>query len=258
MTPAELCGEFGVSQGELWKVMREMRFNITRMAALLNSTQERQLRQYWENQAKLKARPIKRTTPLPRRAMPPARPVAVAARSETEMFFKTCTCCDRRWALNAIEDRPEPLCPECKSHFPKQGESPERRLDRAESHAVLCRKDRDNAYQRVQEMSRERDQAYESRAKWRNALVEVVLDHDEGPGGVCWCGDKYPCRTWKALFEANRGIHTQVEKWASWSDQRLEDYLYGDEHRRTSKWVIEEDLPPTSEAADLRSPGDVA
>jgi hypothetical protein len=89
--------------------------------------------------------------------------------------------------------------------------------------------------------ARMKDVAYESRAKWRAALAEVVLDHDEGPDGVCWCGEKIPCRTWRKLEETNKGIHRQVEKWASWDDKRLEEFL--GEERSTHDYVIDEDEP---------------
>jgi hypothetical protein len=242
-TPAQLCREYQVSQMDMWKLMRELRFNVTRMAALLTDSQERQLRTYWENQTKLKAR-----TAIGRKAsarpLPPAtRSTGTAREVDMKSYAKTCNCCRRRWFLQSAEDRPEPLCPECRTHYAVGGEDVERRLARAECHANLYRHDRDMAYQHASRMSAERDKAYAARGKWRNALVDVVLDHDERPDGLCWCGHKYPCRTWQTLQQANRGVHRQVEIWASWSDERLEEYLYGEASRRTESYELDaEDL----------------
>ncbi len=83
--------------------------------------------------------------------------------------------------------------------------------------------------------------AYGSRAKCRAALAEVVLDRDEGPDGRCWCGQTMPCRSWLTLEEANRGIHRQVETWSSWSDERLELLLSGDDRAKSA--VPDEDEP---------------
>jgi hypothetical protein len=240
-TPMQLCREYQVSEMEMWKLMRELRFNVTRMAARLTDSQERRLRTYWENQAKLKSRPSAKEAAAPRPCKPGVSPVAAAQGVEMESFPKTCTCCQRRWLLNAAESRPEPLCPECRDHYAFDGEGIERRLARAESHAQLYQHDRDLAYGQVSRMAAERDRAYAARSKWRNALVDVVLDHDEGPDGLCWCGHKYPCRTWQTLQQANRGIHRQVEVWASWSDERLEEFLYGEASRRTETYELDVD-----------------
>ncbi|EAP99445.1 hypothetical protein JNB_04715 [Janibacter sp. HTCC2649] len=63
--------------------------------------------------------------------------------------------------------------------------------------------------------------------------MEVVLDHDEEEGteGLCWCGQAYPCRTWRRLEEANKGIHRQVERWSSWNSDQLADFLYDEDGR---------------------------
>ena len=114
-------------------------------------------------------------------------------------------------------------------------------LPGAESHAGIYKADRDAAYQAAQQNHELRQAAYESRAKCRAALAEVVLDHDEGPDGRCWCGQTMPCRSWLKLDEANRGIHRQVEKWSSWSDERLELLLSGDDRAKSA--VLDEDEP---------------
>jgi hypothetical protein len=234
MTPSKLAKELGVSKIEMFKTMQELRLNAKRMDALLNSPQEEKLRTFYTNQAKARQQRISNARRLPPPPSTPRRPTVRA-------FSKTCNCCDRRWIHNAEEDRPRPLCDHCLGHDQQPDEPVERKLERAEAHARLFREDRDRAWEHAAESARMKDVAYESRAKWRAALAEVVLDHDEGPDGLCWCGEKTPCRTWRKLAEANTGIHRQVEKWASWDDKRLEEFLR--EERRPRDYVIDEDEP---------------
>lgn len=239
MTPSKLAKELGVSKIEMFKTMQELRLNAKRMDALLNGPQEEKLRTFYTNQAKARQQRISNARRLPPPPSTPRRPTVRA-------FPKTCNCCDRRWLHNAEEDRPRPLCDHCLGHYQQPDEPVERKLERAEAHARLFREDRDRAWEHAGESARMKDVAYESRAKWRAALAEVVLDHDEGPDGLCWCGEKIPCRTWRKLAEANTGIHRQVEKWASWGDKRLEEFLR--EERRPRDYVIDEDEPADDSA----------
>jgi len=240
MTPSKLAKELGVSKIEMFKTMQELRLNAKRMDALLNGPQEEKLRTYYTNQAKARQQRISNA----RRLSPTTAPTPV--QSALRGFPKTCNCCDRRWLHKAAGDRPRPLCDDCLGHYAQTAEPIERKLERAEAHARLFRADRDRAWEQARESSRVKDVAYESRAKWRAALAEVVLDHDEGPDGLCWCGEKIPCRTWRRLAEANTGIHRQVEKWASWDDKRLEEFLR--EERRPRDYVIDEDEPADDSA----------
>lgn len=234
-TPGQLATELGVSKIEMFNVMQELRINAKRMTALLTTSQEETLRTFFRNKA----------TDRDRRYAAVRREQLSAPRSLRRVtvreFLKTCVCCDRRWIHRAEEDTPIRLCPICTSHYEQAGELIERRLARAESHAEMFREDMNAARSSFQKAFEERRVAYESRAKWRAALVEVVLDHDEGPDGLCWCGETVPCRTWRKLDEANKGIHRQVEKWSSWNEDRLEDFLYGDD--RATRYVIDEDEP---------------
>lgn len=234
MTPGRLAKELGVPKFELWQTMQQLRINAKRMDARLSDSQESLLRRHFANKRKDRdrraalARPATHSSPV----------VAVPAQRE---FPRTCPCCDRRWVFRGVEDQASTVCPACEAHRSMADEDLDRRLARAESHAQLYRADRDAAYRLAQEYHAHRTEAFESRAKWRAALAEVVLDHDEGPDGLCWCGQTMPCRSWLKLDEANRGIHRQVEKWASWSTGVLEDFLYGED--RGSGAVIDEDEP---------------
>lgn len=233
-TPGRLAKELGVSKFEMFQVMQELRINAKRMDALLSDSQESQLRRYFANKRRYREQRGKQQV-LQRDLVPQVVPPVLRE------FPRTCSCCERRWVYRGERDEGLPTCPSCVEHVSTVGEGLERRLARAESHTALYRTDRDAAYRRAQENHELRQAAYESRAKWRAALAEVVLDHDEGPDGVCWCGHTMPCRSWLKLDEANRGIHRQVEKWSSWSDERLELFLYGDQ--RASSMLIDEDEP---------------
>lgn len=233
MTPATLSRELGVSKLEMYKALQELHINVKRMAARLNQQQEARVRTYFTNRAKASHGPMPNTPRVPPSDPPPA------ASPHLREFPKTCNCCDRLWLLRAEADTPRPICDECVEHHVRPDEPIGRRLERAESHARIFRAERDRAFAYAAESDAFKRIAYESRAKWRAALVEVVLDHDEDQGGLCWCGDALPCRTWRMLEEANKGIHRNVERWASWSDKRLDEFLYGE--GRALNTVIDED-----------------
>lgn len=234
MTPGRLAKELGVPKLDMWHAMQELRINAKRMDARVSDRQVGALRTYYSNKQRARARRAAQAVVRDRPSSVPPIPVA-------REFPRTCPCCDRRWVHRGIEDLVGTLCPQCEGHRAVPGEDIERRLARAEQHAAIYSQERDAAYEAVQESHRLRVAAYDSRAKWRAAVAEVVLDHDEGPDGLCWCGHALPCRTWMKLDEANRGIHRQVEKWSSWSEARLEEFLYGESRARSS--VIDEDEP---------------
>lgn len=234
MTPGRLAKELDVPKFEMWQTMQELRINAKRMDARLSDAQESLLRTFYSNKRTARERRAAQAA-----AGPPRLPMV---RVPVERDFpRTCPCCERRWVHRGVEDHASTMCVKCQGHCSVAGEDMGRRLARAEDHAAMYKRDRDAAYDFAQENHRLRTVAYESRAKWRAALAEVVLDHDEGPDGLCWCGHTLPCRTWLKLDEANRGIHRQVEKWSSWSDVRLEEFLYGEVHAGSA--VIDEDEP---------------
>ncbi|HEY8651884.1 MAG TPA: hypothetical protein VIL87_02150 [Dermatophilaceae bacterium] len=245
MTPGRLAKELDLSKIEMFNTMQELRINAKRMDAFLSVPQEEKLRAYFRNRA------TSRQKRMSNAARPWSPPPTSPNRPALRGFSKVCKCCDRRWIHKAEEDSPRPLCDHCLGHYQKADEPIERKLERAEAHARLFRVERDRAWEHAGESSREKDVAYQSRSKWRAALAEVVLDHDEGPDGLCWCGEKIPCRTWRKLDEANKGIHRQVEKWASWDDKRLEEFLRGE---RGHDYVIDED-EPADDSGDVNQQG---
>lgn len=244
MTPGKLAKELGVRPLEMFTAMQELRLHAKRMDALLTAPQEETLRRHYANKAAQRERGIRKSAQVTRTlaAQSPPTPAAPAP------VPRTCPCCDRRWLAKG--DDLLATCPPCRDHIMVANEQPDRRIARLESHLGLLRVDRDQAYEHAQGSNAGKQASYESRAKWRAALAEVVLDHEEGPDGLCWCGHAMPCRTWRKLDDANKGIHRQIEKWSSWSEQRLDEFLYGES--RTSNYVIDEDEP----ADDRPSAGD--
>lgn len=225
-TPGRLAKEFGLSPLEMYKILVDLRVPVKAMGGRLSASQEATLRRHLRNVQK--ARPDQ--SRKPRAAF--VQQIVQANRPLTmHEFPKTCGCCDRRWIFRSETDEGKPLCPDCVDHVLIVNEPPERRLARSESHAGLYLKEAERARELVKKYNNEKEAAYNSRLKWMRAVVEVVLDHEEGPSGACWCGDSFPCRTWQKLERANPGIHRQVEKWASYKEEQLDEVLYGDKHR---------------------------
>jgi hypothetical protein len=85
----------------------------------------------------------------------------------------------------------------------------------------------EHASKRATEYESRMKGALQSRQKWKAALVEVVLAHEETPTGECKCGARrYPCFTVAKLERTNRGIARQVEQLGTLSDRELERELY--------------------------------
>jgi hypothetical protein len=73
--------------------------------------------------------------------------------------------------------------------------------------------------------------ALHSRDSWRGACVETVLEHESTATGGCKCGaNAFPCFTWRALEDANRGILRQVERFGTMKDRDRHDALYRADH----------------------------
>lgn len=103
------------------------------------------------------------------------------------------------------------------------------------------------------EAHQEKQRAYEKRLLWMRALARVVLDHEPDQEGKCWCGDVYPCRTWRTLQRTSKGIHKQMEKWGSMPEEQLERIFDGEDFQRVldhERWQIER---KAQELADSRA-----
>jgi hypothetical protein len=202
-------------------VLKDLQMNITRMSAQLNGKQAEQLTKYFENQRKGRERRVReaqRLSEAKRITVVNVPPVKVP-----QKWDKHCNCCGRDWVLTAVENQTESACPSCVDHTSQKEEDSARAIRRACDHAEQFRADRDRYRDFAEKANSEKLAAFRSRMKWTRALAEVMLDHDETDEGVCWCGDPHPCRTWRKLEEANKGIHREVEKWASMPDDVLEE-----------------------------------
>lgn len=114
------------------------------------------------------------------------------------------------------------------------GEEPGRREARLEAHVVELRRRVDVMVraQRTSEakIARLHDQldhdaiarAYESRDKWRDALLFVVEEH-ERRAGRCSCGSAWPCLTIKSLDRTNKGIARSIEETLLAKDREVSD-----------------------------------
>lgn len=239
-TPGSIARQYGVRPMDIYKVMQEMKLGVGAMGAKLNGPQAQKLHAHYQNMAKVNedrakrnARKLEATqhSPLVTRGEGVTMPVVQKPRPERE-WPKHCECCDLKWIYLSDEDTYKPHCPQCEGHHPKAGEDLTRRLRRATNHAERYRAMADRAYASAAQAHDEKQQAYRSRTHWNRALAEVVLDHEPDEDGNCWCGIPYPCRTWRKLEEANKGVHRQVEKWSTLSEERLAEVLYGDDYSR--------------------------
>lgn len=236
-TPSSIAKQYGVRPLEIYKVMQEMKLGVGSMGAKLNGRQAEKLHTYYKNLAKINADrvkqlPLKPSAPVESSALPPIR----KPRPERE-WHKHCQCCELKWVYVADEDANKPYCDRCEGHHPKAGEDDARRLRRATDHSTRYKVLADRAYASAAQAHEEKLQAYRSRTKWNRALAEVVLDHEPDEEGNCWCGGSYPCRTWRKLESASKGIHKQVEDWGAMSDDQRERVLYGEAY---DKMVDEE------------------
>lgn len=220
ITPGRLAKEFGLTPTEIYKVLIDLKMPVRRMGATLSPSQEATLRTFLTNTATYEERRRKRAI---------AERIARVNKPAVRNYPKTCQCCAMRWLFRAVNDEGQPVCSKCADHLQTPDEPIEHRVGRAEAHSAMYLGERDLARELLHKRSGERDAAYTSRLKWMRAMAEVMLDHDAGPDGICWCGDTLPCRTWKKLERANVGIHRQVEKWASFDEDQLDRFLYGDE-----------------------------
>ncbi len=118
-----------------------------------------------------------------------------------------CTCCllPVTFRVNRADDDGRRVCVRCTPHEPLEGETPERRAERAEKHEALLR-DRvrwleQSKASHDREKKDARDQvssALRSRDEYRAVVVDVAQFHLEAPSGACSCSKKN-CPTLKAL-----------------------------------------------------------
>lgn len=213
----DLAGELGVSARALVMTAHELDINVIRGAALLHAGQVHKLRQYYKNNRDARRRPT------------PAIDLAkVPKKHEEEARGARCTCCDFTFTYLPFKDSHD-LCPECRDHFPRDGEAGWQAQVRLEDHAAQARRKANDYREACAKLSKERDEAYEKRNKWMAALVEIVVAHgpdDEGDG--CMCGSpEFPCLTRRHLRDVNRGIYNRCEELEGMNEDEFNKVLYG-------------------------------
>jgi hypothetical protein len=214
----ELAKELGISSREIVATARDLHFNIIKASAQLTTSQAEAIRR------RVAARP-------PRPLMPPAT-ASLQPPPPRVIRSAECSCCQLLFTYDASRlgfDRGSAVrCGFCEDHYEIKGEDAARRLARFEDHDHRVRRDWQFARQKATEMENRMKHALQSRQKWKAALAEVILAHEQRPNG-CSCGaQSYPCLTLRKLEEVNRGIARQVERLGTLSDADLERELYPD------------------------------
>jgi len=141
-----------------------------------------------------------------------------------------CTCCAIPFAVRYNIKDPEfrGLCTACEPHVPLEGESAERRAERAEEHNrrlwKVVESSARHAAERRAEVERAHEKtrfAYESRDGYRDLLAKVAQEHTETSRG-CSCG-RPGCRTQRLLDDSRYASRIRAD--AVWRDE-LESEAY--------------------------------
>jgi hypothetical protein len=171
------------------------------------------------------------------RAVQPTRPPA------TRKVGVTCDCCLLPFLVAVTEDVGIPsTCGACLQH---QGADAE--TLRLSDHLEWTRDRMDAIRDKANEMARAKDEAFETRNKWRRALVELMLNHgpDEADESThCACGEPAPCTTRRLLVSVNPGIASQVERFEEMHDAQRASELTG----RKWTWEDEQNYQESREA----------
>jgi hypothetical protein len=220
----ELAKELQVSSLEVVKSARALGFNVISASAMLHAKQVDALR----------GRVVPRG---PRQPVAPASSALPKTRPGGVVRSATCACCGLLFGFDASRlavggDRPV-RCEPCREHYEINGEDTGRTLSRYQDHERRVRAAWEFAAKKASEYEERMKAALGSRRRWKAALAEVVLAHEEVGDHKCSCGAKaYPCFTVKQLEQANRGIAREVERLGALSDEALDRELYPDEPPR--------------------------
>jgi hypothetical protein len=177
----ELARELGVSIPVIIRVAESLRLPVRRGIAELTPRHEQLIRNQVERGG---WRDRKRRTEVeskPYDVTPPVR-------------YATCECCGLHFSYTGWQrsDR----CEQCTEHFEIEGESADRTIARLEDHEQRLRERYLYASRKANEYEDRMRSAYESRQKWKAALIEVALGHEPAGDSKCTCGAKEsPCAT---------------------------------------------------------------
>lgn len=214
----ELARELGVSILVVIQVAERLKLPVRRGAAELTPRQEQLIRAEvdrggWKDRTRRSE-----TEPAPTYWSAPS------------VRYPTCECCGFRFVHYTPPSEPPPQCEHCTEHYEIEGESTDRVIARLEDHEQRARDRYLAASSKATEYEGRMKAAYESRQKWKAALVEIAVGHEQTDDGKCLCGAKEsPCTTLRFLEYANKGIARQVERLAALPREALNHELYRDE-----------------------------
>jgi hypothetical protein len=246
----QVAKENDVSSNDVIDACRDLGISATRVASKLRPDQVKRLeshfagkRQYVSRGRSVVATPSKRPLSPGSNALPvpdalpvlKLRPRAAALWNVSEVAEippvpEACACCGIRYP-RPHDDRAQQYCPRCRAHYSTEGEQPDRELARLRDHEQRLRQGYAAAWHHQGHFEGRMKSAMHSRDRWKAALAEVVLTHEETEDGSCKaCHEQtFPCGTWRKLEEANRGIHRKVEALWGLPEDELERALYGDD-----------------------------
>lgn len=233
----ELARELGVSISVIIQVAERLQLPVRRGIAQLTPRQEQLIRDEVERGGWRDRKHRVEPEPEPYNASRITR-------------YANCDCCGFHFSYEGRE-KPD-WCDQCVEHYEIEGESTDRTIARLTDHEPRLRKGYLYSSSKATEYEGKMKSAFESRQKWKAALVEVALGHEPADKGKCTCGaSESPCATMRLLEYANKGIARQVERLAALSREELDHELYRDEPWRVD--LKADDGPAASTGASEQS-----
>jgi len=230
----ELARELGVTILVIIQVAERLRLPVRRGVAELTPRQEQLIRNEVERGGWRNRKHRTEEEPKPTyNAVPSLR-------------HSTCDCCGFLFTYVSWE-QPE-WCEHCAGHFETESEPADRTIARLKDHEQRVREWYLAAKSKATEYETRMKSAYESRQKWKAALVEIAIGHEPTDDGRCLCGAKeYPCATVRLLEYANKGISRQVERLAALPREELDRELYREEPWRNADLRVDDDQAASKE-----------
>jgi hypothetical protein len=174
----------------------------------------------------------------------------------------TCTCCQLPYRVQVPEGDPVPrVCGDCLGHQGAGEESAERvRWERQEDHLRRTLAWTGRLREKATEMYEEKQEAFQTRNRWRRAVVELVLAHgvgesESGDSGLCECGEPFPCSVRRLLASINPGVASQVERFEEMHPHQREKELNGERWTQEDEYRYQESLQWERDD-DAMDPGD--
>ena len=211
----ELARELGVSISVIIEVAGRLKLPVRRGIAQLTPRQEQLIRDEVERGGWRDRR---------HRVEPESRPYEFVP----TVHYTACDCCGFHFSYEGWE-KPD-WCDQCAEHYEVEDESTDRTVARLANHEQRLRKGYLFSSSKATEYEGRMKSAFESRQKWKAALVEVALGHEPTDKNTCTCGaNESPCATMRLLEYTNKGIAKQVERLTVLSREELDHELYRDE-----------------------------